>query len=88
VNARADADAGSESLPGALDRVYQALARAEQAAPATSSPAGSGGPPVTSGEPWHALERLCVLFGLSAFERDLLVLCAGHSLESRFAAGA
>ena len=87
MNARADADAGSESLPGALDRVYQALARAEQAAPATSSPAGSGGPPVTSGEPWHALERLCVLFGLSAFERDLLVLCAGHSLESRFAAG-
>ena len=27
------------------------------------------------------------LFGLSSFERDLLVLCAGHSLESRFVSG-
>jgi len=42
---------------------------------------------VTSEEPWYALERLRTLFGLSAFERDLLVLCAGQSLESRFAVG-
>ena len=37
--------------------------------------------------PWHALERLAALFGLSSFERDLLVLCAGPSLESRFISG-
>ena len=89
MNARADADAGPESLPGALDRVYQALDRAGQAPAASGSggPAGPASSPVTSGEPWHALERLRTLFGLSAFERDLLVLCAGHSLESRFAVG-
>lgn len=72
-----------ESLPGALDRIYQALTRTGQA-PAASSPATS---PAASDEPWHQLERLRTLFGLSCFEHDLLVLCAGHSLESRFAAG-
>ena len=87
MNAGADAGAGAgrgpESLADALDRVYQALARAGQA-PAASSPASS---PVAFSGPWHALERLRTLFGLSSFERDLLVLCVGHSLESRFAAG-
>ena len=43
--------------------------------------------PMRSEEPWHALERLRTLFGLSSFERDVLVLCTGHSLQSRFAAG-
>ena len=28
---------------------------------------------------------LCTLFGLSPFERDVLLLCAGIELESRFA---
>jgi len=32
-----------------------------------------------------ALERLTQAFGLTPFERDLLLLCAGASLESRFA---
>ena len=84
----------AETMPGALDRVYQALVRG-------SSPPGSGGEPpglpepgaaadlaispVSPDEPWHALDRLCTLFGLSAFERDVIVLCAGHSLQSRFA---
>ena len=97
MSAGADAGAGPESLPGALDRVYQALARAGQA-PAAPDPAGApaalagapaalAGAPVAFGGPWQALERLCTLFGLSPFERDVLVLCAGHSLESRFAAG-
>ncbi|HEY9624550.1 MAG TPA: AAA family ATPase [Crinalium sp.] len=31
-----------------------------------------------------ALERICNLFGLSSFERDLLLLCAGMELESSF----
>jgi ATPase family protein associated with various cellular activities (AAA)/winged helix domain-containing protein len=33
-----------------------------------------------------ALEMLCSMFGLSAFERDLLLLCAGIELDSKFAA--
>ncbi len=83
MTAQGDLDTGPESLSQALDRVYQVLARTGQA-PAAEDPARS---PVTSDEPWHALERLRTLFGLSSFERDLLVLCAGHSLQSRFTAG-
>jgi ATPase family associated with various cellular activities (AAA) len=33
-----------------------------------------------------ALETLCVTFGLSTFERNLLLLCAGMELDSTFAA--
>jgi len=33
-----------------------------------------------------ALEILCSMFGLSSFERDLLLLCAGIELDSTFAA--
>ncbi|HYV01072.1 MAG TPA: ATP-binding protein, partial [Actinomycetota bacterium] len=33
-----------------------------------------------------ALDTLCRTFGLSSFERDLLLLCAGPELDSRFAA--
>jgi Winged helix domain, variant len=32
-----------------------------------------------------ALQTLCAAFGLSAFERDLLLLCAGIELDSRCA---
>jgi hypothetical protein len=74
------AEGRPESLAEALDRVYRALTRAGQA-PAAGHEASS---PATSSEPWHALERVRILFGLSSFERDLLVLCVGHSLESRF----
>lgn len=70
----------SESLSGALDRVYGSLTGGGQACAAPASP------PVRCAEPWQALQRLTTLFRLSPFERDLLVLCAGHVLESRFAA--
>ena len=33
-----------------------------------------------------ALETLCVAFGLSPFERNVLLLCAGMELDSAFAA--
>jgi hypothetical protein len=72
-----------ESLASALDRVYARLT-AGQPAPATADDRTST--PELSGEPWQALEELVAAFGLSGFERDVLVLCAGHSLESRFAA--
>ncbi|MBW4505774.1 MAG: ATP-binding protein [Scytonematopsis contorta HA4267-MV1] len=32
-----------------------------------------------------ALERICEIFGLSAFERDILLLCAGVELDGSFA---
>jgi hypothetical protein len=31
-----------------------------------------------------AIETLCAVFGLSPFERDLLLLCAGMELDSTF----
>jgi hypothetical protein len=37
-------------------------------------------------EPPPALEALCAAFGLSAFERDVLLACAGVELDSAFAA--
>ncbi|HUI06067.1 MAG TPA: ATP-binding protein [Verrucomicrobiae bacterium] len=40
----------------------------------------------TSDGPPPALETLCVLFGLSEFERNLLLLCAGVELDSKVAA--
>ncbi len=33
----------------------------------------------------YALQRLCDLFGLSEFERDLLLMCAGMELDAAFA---
>ncbi len=38
---------------------------------------------VTSSEP-SALDRLCTIFGLSDFERNLLLLCAGVELDASF----
>ncbi|HEY2990873.1 MAG TPA: ATP-binding protein [Candidatus Binatia bacterium] len=37
-----------------------------------------------AGEP-PALEKLCAAFGLSSFEREILLLCAGVELDSSFA---
>jgi len=37
-------------------------------------------------EPPPALEALCAAFGLSGFERDVLLACAGVELDSNFAA--
>jgi ATPase family associated with various cellular activities (AAA) len=36
------------------------------------------------GMPPYALERLCVAFSLSSFERDILLMCAGVELDSTF----
>ncbi len=41
--------------------------------------------PDMGNSPPPALETLCNLFGLSIFERDLLLLCAGVELDSKFA---
>ena len=43
------------------------------------------GTATTPPAPAAALERLCRVFGLSAFERDVLLLCAGVELDRDFA---
>jgi hypothetical protein len=48
--------------------------------------APAGDPPAPQeGDPLPALERLCALFELSPFERDVLLLCVGAALDTRFA---
>ena len=42
--------------------------------------------PVAEMSPPPALETICKLFGLSNFERGILLLCAGVELDSKFAA--
>jgi ATPase family protein associated with various cellular activities (AAA)/winged helix domain-containing protein len=75
-------------LSAALGRVRQALEH--QAARHRGAPGAEGSLPDTPGpapgERRSALDELCAVFGLSAFERDLLVLCAGVELDSSFAA--
>ena len=48
---------------------------------------GQGGctPDGERGEPPAALENLCATFGLTAFERNILLLCAGVELDSKLA---
>jgi ATPase family associated with various cellular activities (AAA) len=78
------------SLNAALDNVHTALRAyvhrlraAEPAEPA--EPAAPSGPPLADdGHP--PLAHLCARFGLSPFERDLLLLCAGVELDPAIAA--
>jgi ATPase family associated with various cellular activities (AAA) len=77
-----DRASAPESLAVALDRVYGSLdghspPRGREPAGATAAIGGE--------EAWQPFELLRGLFGLSPFERDLVVLCAGYNLESRFA---
>jgi hypothetical protein len=76
-----------EALPKALDRVYEAISAATGARDETTgAPVGAPlGSPAAASEPWTALDRLSDLFGLTAFERDVLVMLVGHTLEARFA---
>jgi hypothetical protein len=71
------------SLTEALDRVYRRLAGAS-AAGQSEEVARPGS--VQSSEPSVPLQQLRTLFGLTPFEFDVLGLCAGASLESRFQA--
>jgi hypothetical protein len=71
------------SLTEALDRVYRRLV-SESAAVQSDEAARPGS--VQSSEPSTPLQQLRALFDLTPFEFDVLVLCAGASLESRFQA--
>jgi hypothetical protein len=76
-------EANQRHLSAELARVRALLERhlrreQAEAGSAPELPDESGGP--------YALERLCRSFGLSAFERDTLLLCAGVELDTSFAA--
>jgi hypothetical protein len=79
------AEANQRYLMAALERVRRAV-RDHTAA---GEPVGHDEPPPAP--EWEldiapALERLSAAFGLSTFERDLLLLCAGVELDTSFAA--
>jgi hypothetical protein len=78
---------GEESLAGAMGRVYNLLLSRTGEAPQPGGSAVSSAPPDAPGAgvpDWPPFEILTKLFGLSPFERDVLVLCAGPSLDTRF----
>ncbi len=88
-------DLNQRHLVAELDRVRRALERYAAGAPASGpSRAESAAPPDpsatmdASGEAMQlpALEQVCQAFGLSPFERDVLLLCAGVELDAAFAA--
>ncbi len=78
--------ANQAALVASLHQVHAALCRAagQEPPPHPSAPDPACDDPACA-DPPPALETLCALFGLSPFERDLLLLCAGVELEGRFA---
>jgi len=82
-------EANQRYLMSALDAVRGLLeGRAEgRAGPDRSGPAEDGAHGLTRPtDPPAALETLCKVFGLSPFERAVLLMCAGMELNSKFAA--
>ncbi len=75
------AEANQSSLVAALGRV-RALLRAHAGAP--PDPADAAGDEAGGAEP-PALEVVVEGFGLTPFERDVLLLCAGLELDATFA---
>jgi hypothetical protein len=74
---------GIESLPAALDRVYGALTGEMPSAVSSDTPTTRARLPQHD-QPCLTLQRLRTIFSLSSFERDVLLLCAGAALETRF----
>jgi hypothetical protein len=74
--AQAQKETNQVSLCRELDRVYGALVRfSGSQAEEVAREDGAG----------SAVDRISSMFGLTPFERDVLVLCAGVELESRLA---
>jgi hypothetical protein len=80
-------DANQAGLCRELDRIYNAIVlaagSAAENAVAKQREAVGDATPVQENYA-DGLDRVSQLFSLSAFERDLLLLCAGCELESRF----
>jgi len=79
MNTQTPQDLRIASLEEALDRIYFLLTGSS-----TVDERGKHAASLT--QPCHGLQRLESVFGLTSFERDLLLLCAGAALESRFLA--
>ena len=84
--------ANQSHLTAALDELRSALAKrlpleAQHSGVAEAAPAARSAIEERSIEPqWPpALETLCVIFGLSGFERKILLMCAGVELDTSFA---
>jgi hypothetical protein len=75
--------ANRRALSDALGRVRAALEH--QADPSKSPASGPTPAPGVEAAAPSALDTLVELFGLTSFERDVLVLCAGLELEGDFA---
>ncbi len=73
--------ANQSALLAALRPVYTALLRHV----GQSEPSDLGAATTAGLEPPAAIERITDIFRLSAFERAVLLLCAGVELDSRFA---
>jgi ATPase family associated with various cellular activities (AAA) len=85
-------EANQHYLMSQLDVVRGALEGRTAVEAAAGGSAGSPLPPDDSAQgvtcpttPPPALETLCKLFGLSSFERAVLLMCAGMELDSKFA---
>ena len=72
------------SVRGALAR-HAGRAPAEADDPTEQPSASTGADPAPAGSPPMALDFLANAFRLSAFERDVLVMCAGMELDASFA---
>lgn len=70
-------EANRRALAAALEEVLHALD--------PSKPAGAGDAPIPPTTHPPALDSLTALFGLTRFERSILVLCAGLEIEPAFA---
>jgi hypothetical protein len=70
-----------ESLEESLDRVYRLLVRSSG-----MDDSRKHSTYLSPVQPCQNLQRLESVFGLTSFERDLLLLCAGAALEGRFLA--
>jgi len=76
--------ANQQALTIELDRVRSLIAAylsADNSSVQTDIVGGQAAPERSS-----ALDELCAVFGLSPFERDVLLLCAGVELDARMAA--
>ena len=69
-------DANQAALCRELEHVHAALIRLSESTTAEDS--------TVDGETSPALDHVARVFGLTAFERQVLLLCAGVELESRF----
>ncbi len=84
---RREIEVERETLPplwGDLDRVYRQLERAAGGGEGRPETPLAQSRPMAMPDHWDPVARLRELFALSAFEMDILLVCAGAALDRRF----